>query len=55
LGPLPPAGVAAFHGFYVSNWPHQMAAAMAAALPLLLVFLLAQRYFILGIQWTGFR
>jgi multiple sugar transport system permease protein len=48
-------GVAAFHGFYVSNWPYQMAAATAAALPLLLVFLLAQRYFIRGIQLTGFR
>lgn len=48
-------GVAAFHGFYASNWPFQMAAAVAAALPLLLVFLLAQRYFIRGIQLTGFR
>lgn len=48
-------GVAAFHGFYTSNWPFQMAAAVAAALPLLLVFLLAQRYFIRGIQLTGFR
>ncbi len=48
-------GVAAFHGFYASNWPYQMAAAVAAALPLLLVFLLAQRYFIRGIQLTGFR
>jgi multiple sugar transport system permease protein len=48
-------GVAAFHGFYASNWPYQMAAAVVAAVPLLLVFLLAQRYFIRGIQLTGFR
>ena len=31
------------------------AAAVAAALPLVLVFLVAQRYFIRGIQLTGFR
>ena len=48
-------GVAAFHGFYVSNWPYQTAAAKADALPPLLVFLLPQRYFIRGIQWTGYR
>jgi multiple sugar transport system permease protein len=48
-------GIASFHGFYYSNWPYQMAAALAAAVPLLLVFLVAQRYFIRGIQLTGFR
>jgi multiple sugar transport system permease protein len=48
-------GVAAFHGLYASNWPSQMAAAITALVPLLLVFLLLQRYFIRGIQWTGFR
>ncbi|HSC59055.1 MAG TPA: carbohydrate ABC transporter permease [Gemmatimonadales bacterium] len=48
-------GVASFHGFYYSNWPYQMAAAVAAALPLVLVFLAAQRYFIRGIQLTGFK
>ena len=48
-------GVAAFHGFYTSNWPYQMAAAVTALVPLLLVFLLLQRYFIRGIQWSGFR
>lgn len=48
-------GVASFHGFYYSNWPYQMAAAVTAAVPLLLVFLVAQRYFIRGIQLTGFK
>jgi multiple sugar transport system permease protein len=36
-------GVASFHGFYYSNWPYQMAAAVTAVIPLLLVFLVAQR------------
>lgn len=48
-------GVATFHGFYYSNWPYQMAAAVAAALPLLLVFLAARRYFVRGLHLTGFK
>ena len=48
-------GVATFHGFYYSDWPYQMAAAVAAALPLLLVFLAARRYFVRGLHLTGFR
>ena len=48
-------GVASFHGFYYSNWPYQMAAAVTAVVPLLLVFLVAQRYFVRGITLTGFK
>lgn len=48
-------GVASFHGFYYSNWPYQMAAAVAAVIPLVLVFFLAQRYFVRGIVLSGFK
>jgi multiple sugar transport system permease protein len=48
-------GVASFHGFYYSNWPYQMAAAVAAVVPLLIVFFVAQRYFVRGIVMTGFK
>jgi multiple sugar transport system permease protein len=48
-------GVASFHGFYYSNWPYQMAAAVTAVLPLVLVFLVAQRYFVRGIVMSGFK
>lgn len=48
-------GIASFHGFYYANWPFQMAAAVAALAPVLLIFFLAQRYFIRGIQLTGLR
>jgi multiple sugar transport system permease protein len=48
-------GIASFHGVYYANWPYQMAAAVAALLPVLVVFLLAQRYFIRGIQLTGLK
>ena len=48
-------GLTAFHGLYSSNWPYQMAAAVTAVVPLLLVFFVAQRYFIRGIQVTGIK
>lgn len=43
-------GIASFHGVYGSNWPFQMAAAVLAVLPLAILFILAQRYFVRGIQ-----
>jgi len=46
-------GLANLHGLYYANWPYQMAAAVAATVPLLLLYLIAQRYFIRGIQMTG--
>src|SRR3989449_2593167 len=36
-------GLTAFHGLYSSNWPYQMAAAVTAVGPLLLVVFLAHR------------
>lgn len=48
-------GVASFHGFYYSNWPYQMAAAVTAVVPLVLVFFVAQRYFVRGIVISGFK
>ncbi len=48
-------GLASFHGLYYTNWPYQMAAALAAVLPLIVLFFVAQRYFIQGIQLTGLK
>ncbi|MGH7671342.1 MAG: carbohydrate ABC transporter permease [Gemmatimonadales bacterium] len=48
-------GVARFHELYATTWPYQMAVAVMATLPLLVVFLVAQRYFIKGIQLTGLK
>jgi len=48
-------GIAQFHGFYYSNWPYQMAAAVAALVPLVVVFIVAQRHFVRGIQLTGLK
>src|SRR5215207_405659 len=46
-------GIASYHGFFCANWPYQMAAAVTALVPVLIVFVLAQRYFVRGIQLTG--
>jgi multiple sugar transport system permease protein len=48
-------GIASFHSYYYSNWPYQMAAAVTAIVPILVVFFLAQRYFVRGIQLTGLK
>lgn len=48
-------GISRFAGIYYSNWPYQMAAAVVAILPILLLFIFAQRYFIRGIQLTGVK
>jgi multiple sugar transport system permease protein len=45
-------GLANFHGLYATNWPYQMAAAVTATLPLLILFFVTQRYFVRGIQLT---
>jgi len=45
-------GIASFHGLESTNWPYQMAAAVTAVLPLLILFILAQRYVVRGIQLT---
>jgi multiple sugar transport system permease protein len=48
-------GIASFHGLYYANWPYQMAAAVVAMVPLMVVFLLTQRHFTRGIQLQGLR
>ena len=48
-------GISRFAGIYYSNWPYQMAAAVVAILPILILFVFAQRYFIRGIQLTGIK
>jgi multiple sugar transport system permease protein len=42
-------------GSYVHSWPVQMAAATIMTLPLILVFLVAQRAFVRGITLTGIK
>jgi multiple sugar transport system permease protein len=48
-------GIASFHGTFVFNWPFQMAAAVMAVVPVIVLFVFTQRFFVRGIQMTGFK
>ena len=48
-------GIANFSTLYTTDWPHQMAAAVVVMLPIIIVFLFAQKYFVKGITLTGLK
>ncbi|RMH24552.1 MAG: carbohydrate ABC transporter permease [Candidatus Hydrogenedentota bacterium] len=49
------AGLSFLQTQYSSNWPMMMAGAVISILPVLLIFLMAQRVFIQGIATTGLK
>jgi multiple sugar transport system permease protein len=48
-------GIASFHSTYLTNWPYQMAAAVVAIGPVLLLFLFTQRFLTEGLHLTGLK
>jgi multiple sugar transport system permease protein len=48
-------GIAGFNSMYATDWPHQMAAAVVVLIPVVTVFLLAQKHFVRGITMTGLK
>lgn len=48
-------GIASFSSMYQTDWPHQMAAAVLVMAPVILVFFIAQKYFVRGITMTGMK
>ena len=46
-------GMRMFQGTYTNDWPLMMAASAAFILPTVILFMIAQRHFIQGIQLTG--
>ena len=49
------AGLATFSGSYAHQYGKQMAGAVLSALPILIIFLLGQKYFIKGISIGGIK
>jgi len=49
-----PIGLAAFQGLYTTDWTLLMAASVMVMLPVMLVFLFNQRFFVKGIKLSGF-
>ena len=48
-------GIANFSSMYQTDWPHQMAAAVLVMAPVVLVFFIAQKYFVRGVTMTGMK
>ncbi len=49
------AGLSLFQGQYVGRWPLLMAGALVSVLPMIVLFILAQRHFVRGIALTGIK
>jgi multiple sugar transport system permease protein len=50
-----PIGIANFHFAYTTLWPPLMAASVLAILPVLVLFVLFQRYFVAGVAAAGVK
>ena len=48
-------GLAFFQGQYVGKWPEMMAGALVSLLPMIILFLVAQKYFVRGITLSGLK
>jgi multiple sugar transport system permease protein len=48
-------GLAFFQGQYVGKWPEMMAGALVSLAPMIILFVVAQRYFVRGIALTGLK
>jgi multiple sugar transport system permease protein len=50
-----PIGIVNFVGAYQTNWPPLMAASVLAVLPIFVLFVLLQRYFVAGVAAAGVK
>jgi multiple sugar transport system permease protein len=48
-------GLASFQGAHQTNWPLLMAGTLLSQLPMIAVFLVAQRYFVRSMAYTGLK
>ncbi|MFN2483321.1 MAG: carbohydrate ABC transporter permease [Candidatus Limnocylindria bacterium] len=49
------AGLSLFQGQYVGKWPLLMAGALVSVIPMIILFIVAQRHFVRGIALTGIK
>jgi multiple sugar transport system permease protein len=49
------AGLSLFQGQYVGKWPLLMAGALVSILPMIILFVIAQRHFVRGIAMSGIK
>ena len=49
------AGLAFFQGQFVGKWPEMMAGALVSLLPMIILFVVAQKYFVRGITLSGLK
>lgn len=49
------AGLSLFQGQYVGKWPLLMAGALVSVIPMIILFIVAQRQFVRGIAMTGIK
>jgi multiple sugar transport system permease protein len=49
------AGLSLFQGQYVGRWPLLMAGALVSVIPMIILFVVAQRHFVRGIALTGIK
>jgi multiple sugar transport system permease protein len=48
-------GLAFFQGEFVGNWPQMMAGALVSLVPMIVLFVIAQKYFVRGIALSGLK
>jgi ABC-type glycerol-3-phosphate transport system permease component len=48
-------GLAFFQGQHVGKWPEMMAGALVSLLPMIILFIVAQKYFVRGIALSGLK
>ena len=48
-------GLAFFQGQFVGKWPEMMAGAIVSLVPMVILFVVAQKYFVRGITLTGLK
>ena len=49
------AGLSLFQGQFVGKWPEMMAGALVSLAPMIILFVVAQRYFVRGIALSGLK